>query len=281
MHKTLLTGVRADTPIGAMVSFGLLRLNPSFRLAWDGRIAAVYTPAPLSAGELVELVARTASGRPKPEDRPEFSWSSTLKDVGQEDWAKAISSATTSDEWDWLAAFGAPGPERFHPTPFDMTSGSQKFLRELAALPGSVTQESVREALFGPWMYRDSTHSLGWDPNMVRAGAFTSVQPRELKKERGVTAAVWLASESLPLFPCFTAEGGRLAVRAWVGHQFTWPVWERPLTLAGLKALIRNPWHPQVTSVYGSLRTKAGRQPGFGPAQIIFEDRRHPQSAWR
>jgi hypothetical protein len=275
MYRTLLTGVRADTPIGAMVSFGLLRLNPSFRLAWDDRIAALFTPAPMSADELVELVSKTAAGRPKPEDRSEFSWSSTLKDVNHEDWVKAVAGATTSEQWEWLAAFGAPGAERFHQTPFDMTSGSQKFPAELAALPVAVTQESVREALFGPWMYRDSTHSLGWDPNMVRAGAFTSVQPRELKKERGVTAAVWLASESLPLFPCFIAEGGRLVVRAWVGHQFRWPVWEQPVTLAGLKALIRNPSHPQVTAVYGSSRTKAGRQPGFGPTQMIFEDWRH------
>ena len=278
MHKTSLTGVRADTPIGAMVSFGLLRLNPTFRLAWEDRIAAVYTPAPLSAGELVELVTRTAASRGKPEDRPEFSWSNTLKDVEQAVWVKAVSEATTSDQKEWLAAFGALRAKRFYPTPFDMTSGSQKFLRELAALPASVTSESVREALFGPWMYRDSTHSLGWDPNMLRAGAFTSVQPRELKKERGVTAAVWLASESLPLFPCFIVEGGLMAARGWVNRQFRWSICERPMTLTGLKALIRNPWHPQVMAVYGSSRTKAGRQSGFGPAQPISADWRHIQA---
>ena len=281
MHRTLLTGVRADTPIGAMVSFGLLRLNPSFRLAWHGRIAAVYTQGLLLADDLVELVTRTAANRPKAEDRTEFSWSHTLKDVKQEDWVKAVSGATTSDQREWLAALGAPGADAFYPTPFDMTSGSQKFLHELGDLPGAVTQESVREALFGPWMYRDMTHSLGWDPNMMRAGAFTSVQPRELKRERGVTAAVWLASESLPLFPCFIGEGGRLVVRAWVGHQFRWPVWESPVTLDGLRSLIRNPSHPQVTSIYGSSRTRAGRQPGFSPAQMIFEDWEHSQSILR
>ena len=62
MHRTLLTGVRADTPIGAMVSFGLLRLNPTFRLGWDDRIAALYTPAPLSADQLVELVVSFHNG---------------------------------------------------------------------------------------------------------------------------------------------------------------------------------------------------------------------------
>jgi hypothetical protein len=180
--------------------------------------------------------------------------------------------AKSAEQLAWLAALGAPAADRFLPTPFDMTSGSQKFLHELAALPSAVTAESVCEALFGPWKYQDATHSLGWDPNMMRAGAFTSVQPRELKKERGVTAGVWLASESLPLFPCFINESGRLAVRGWINHQFRWPVWDVPVTLAGVQALIRNPCHPQVTAVYGSQRAKAGRQPGFAPAQVIFED---------
>jgi hypothetical protein len=272
MHKIVLGGVRADSPIGAMVAFGLFRTLPSLRLAWEDRIATVYSPTPLSADELVETVAIIARERPQPETRVEFSWSSTLKNVKPEDWARAVSTATTSDQLAWLAAIGVGAADRFYGTPFDMTSGSQKFLRELAALPAAVMPESIREALFGPWKYQDSTHSLGWDPSMVRSGAFTSVQPRELKKNRGVTAAVWLASESLPLFPCFIADNGHLGVRGWTNRQFRWPVWDQPVTLVGLKALIRNPWHQQVTAVYGASIVRAGRQPGFGPAQVIFED---------
>lgn len=269
MHKILLTGVRADTPIGAMVAFGLLRLNPAFRLSWEDRIAAMYTPEVLTTEEIIERVTGIAEGRP--EHRHEFSWASTLKDAKTEDWAQAVSSVETPEQWEWLAAVGAPGPKRFNATPFDMTSGSQKFLRELANLPRAVTSRSVQETLFGPWRYADSTHSLGWDPTMLRAGAFTAVQPRELKN-RGVTAAVWLASESLPLFPCFIGERGRLAVRGWADRQFRWPIWELPVSIDGLKALIRNPRHHQVSTIYGASRVKAGRQPGFGPAQPIFED---------
>ena len=62
LHRTFLTGVRADTPIGAMVSFGLLRLNPSFWLAWHDRIAVVFTPEPFSADELLKAVDKAMDG---------------------------------------------------------------------------------------------------------------------------------------------------------------------------------------------------------------------------
>jgi hypothetical protein len=270
MHKILLKGIRADAPIGAMAAFGLLRLNPSWQLCWEGPFAAIHTPDPLTSDQLVG--ALTEYARVRPEHRPEFSWSTTLKDTKPDAWERAIQSTETNEQREWLAALGAPRADRFLATRFDMTAGSQKFLRELEALPKAVTPESVREALFGPWRYNDSTHSLGWDPAMVRGGAFTSVQPRELNKQRSVTAAVWLASECLPLFPCFLDDRGWLVVRGWVENQFRWPVWERPIALAGVKALIRNPGHMQVAAIYGATRIKAGRQPGFSPAQFVFED---------
>jgi hypothetical protein len=270
VHKILLTGIRADTPIGAMAAFGLIRLMPCWRFCWENRLAGLHTPESITAEHIIEVIARTASDRP--EKRLEFSWADNLKSAKSKDWEEAASKASTPEECGWLVALGAPGRKQFYPTPFDMTSGSQKFLRELAALPHAVTPESVREALFGPWQYEDSTHSLGWDPVMMRAGAFTSVQPRDLKKQRGVTAAIWLASESLPLFPCFLDERGKLAVRGWIDDQFQWPIWDRPIALAGLKALIRNPRHPEVQELLGASRAKAGRQPGFGPAQAVFAD---------
>jgi hypothetical protein len=270
VHKILLTGIRADTPIGAMAAFGLIRLQPSWRLCWENRLASLDTQEPTTAEHVIEVITRTA--RERPEKRLAFSWADTLKNAESEDWEQAASECSETEECEWLVALGAPGRKQFYPTPFDMTSGSQKFLRQLAALPRAVTRESVREALFGPWRYEGSTHSLGWDPVMLRAGAFTSVQPRDLKKQRGVTAAVWLASESLPLFPCFLDDRGRLAVRGWIVDQFQWPVWDRPISVAGLKALIRNPWHPEVQEVFGARRVKAGRQPGFGPAQAVFAD---------
>jgi hypothetical protein len=60
-------------------------------------------------------------------------------------------------------------------------------------------------------------------------------------KKWGVRAAVWLATESLPLFPCF-CEASKLATRAFRSErrirEFCWPVWSSPISLAVLKSLL-------------------------------------------
>ena len=60
-------------------------------------------------------------------------------------------------------------------------------------------------------------------------------------KKWGVHAAVWLATESLPLFPCFCT-GSKLATRAFRSEgrirEFCWPVWGKPVSLAALKSLL-------------------------------------------
>jgi hypothetical protein len=101
----------------------------------------------------------------------------------------------------------------------------------------------LREALFGPWKYKDEQHSLGWDPSTILLGAFTVKKPETMKKW-GVRAAVWLATESLPLFPCFCTDS-KLATRAFRSErrikEFCWPVWRRPIPLVVLKSLLASP----------------------------------------
>ena len=60
----------------------------------------------------------------------------------------------------------------------------------------------------------------------------------------GVRAAVWLATESLPLFPCFCTES-KLATRAFrsegLTREFCWPVWGKPIPLTVLESLLGSP----------------------------------------
>jgi len=97
----------------------------------------------------------------------------------------------------------------------------------------------LREALFGPWKYADNQHSLGWDPATILMGAFTPKAPTSMSKT-GVRAAVWLAIESLPFFPCFFEDG--LATCGFVKkgrkQSFHWAVWEAPLSLAAVRTLL-------------------------------------------
>jgi hypothetical protein len=56
-----------------------------------------------------------------------------------------------------------------------------------------------------------------------------------------VTAAVWLAFEALPLFPCFLS-GGRLLTRCFSRAGgvtvFSWPVWQEPISVPALRSLL-------------------------------------------
>ena len=68
-------------------------------------------------------------------------------------------------------------------------------------------------------------------------GAFTPKAPTSMEKA-GVRAAVWLAMESIPLFPCF-CKSGRFAVRGFQVEPrnrwwFQWPLWSGfiPLRMA-------------------------------------------------
>jgi hypothetical protein len=133
-----------------------------------------------------------------------------------------------------------------------MSGGPQKFLASVRELAGSLSEDkpgkkaksaavSYREALFGRWRYKDDQHSLGWDPSTIKLGAFTSDAPTSMKNT-GVRAAVWLAFESLPLFPCFAGPHGKLQVRAFRHDRrdFTlcWPVWRPAISIETLKSLL-------------------------------------------
>jgi hypothetical protein len=258
-----LTGLRADLPIGVMAALGCLRVcerTPGWRgskLAWkrtgQGFHATLWTeeergPEALVAG-LMEDVRGAA-------DRKELLWSEQIKTATRESFAEhaKLALAEDGDLPDWFAAFGSDlevdAEGRIEPTPFDMSVARQKFLadaRRLAlgladarGLASGRTAESYREALFGPWQYKDDQHSLGWDPSTMKLGAFTYKAPTAMVNT-GVRAAVWLAFESLPLFPCFCNYGLQTLGFRRQGRRevaFCWPVWEAPISLAAVRVLL-------------------------------------------
>lgn len=108
------------------------------------------------------------------------------------------------------------------------------------------TQTSLREALFGPWLYQDSEHPMGWDCSMERLYALRAKDPSPDKKNRSVKAAVWFAGEALPLFPCAVV-GNKLVTRGFKEKPvqrgrdtvyFSWPLWSSPLSLEVVRSLL-------------------------------------------
>lgn len=99
----------------------------------------------------------------------------------------------------------------------------------------------IEEALFGPWRYKDDAHPQGLDPNFQRFHALRNKEPTNDRKQRSVTAAVFLAYEALLLFPCFAVNGKlrTTAIRKRNGTDcFEWPLWKAPISLATLRSLL-------------------------------------------
>jgi hypothetical protein len=267
MSEITLPGLVGTHPLGALAALGLLRccedmatVGPA-RLSWNkeaGWVAVLHTGHPVSADELVAaLVARQRDLSA----RPELNWADNIK-TNPATFAAAAKEAVGGarpdhrDFADFLAAFGCElvmtGRGDLEPTAFYMTSGQQKFLKEVRNLCGRLAsglsigrrkkgpEEAFREALLGPWRYEDPQHSLGWDPTTERLHALRAKSPTK-EASAGVAAAVWLAFEALPFFPCFLS-GGRLSTRGFsrVGDAvvFSWPVWTQPMAIAALRTLL-------------------------------------------
>jgi hypothetical protein len=267
VSEIILTGLAGSHPLGSLAAIGLLRccgemagVGPA-RLYWKKEadwVAVLQTEDPLSADELVAALVARQRERP---GRRELRWAENIKTDPAAFALAAREAAGQASQGqrgyaDFLAAFAcelATTPQGdLEPTAFYMTSGQQKFLKEARTLAGRLgtgvslgrrkkgPEEMFREALFGPWRYEDPQHSLGWDPSTERLHALRARSPTK-EASQGVTAAVWLAFEALPLFPCFLC-GGALATRGFsrVGRRtlFSWPVWTEPAGLPAVRSLL-------------------------------------------
>jgi hypothetical protein len=265
----ILRGLAGHHPLGALAAFGLLRCCEELpglqgsRLAWQkvpGWCAVLHPGAPVDAEQLVAALVGRMNERYQAR---ELNWVRNLK-KGKALYAEAAREATGEDNRgyaDFLAAYACevqdPDSEQLQPTAFYMTSGRQEFPEEARKLAQRLTtgiaigrrkkspSDMFREALFGPWRYEDPQHSLGWDPSTERLHALRAESPTK-EEPQGIAAAVWLAFEALPLFPCFRSEG-RLATTGfptfastgrWRTAYLTWPVWTCPLPLCAVRSLL-------------------------------------------
>ena len=290
MSRIELTGLRGNLPIGAMAAFGVLRICSRAaaiegpKLCWTRTggdyHAALLTGNEIGEGALVDVlltdVRRQRSALPEWEQ---------VKTQTQEQYQlvalAAVAAASLRDrgDVDWLAALTAElavgNDGKMQSTPFDMSVARQKFLadaRRLASdLMGDDAAPAYMEALFGPWKYRDDQHSLGWDPSTVKLGAFTYKAPTGMAN-LGVRAAVWLAFESLPLFPCFSSRGleTRGFIRSGRKAFLSWPVWRPAIGLAELATLLG--W----TALYDSDHLDRAEMQGRGVAAIYRSERFKP-----
>ncbi len=168
------------------------------------------------------------------------------------------------------------------PTALHFTAGQQAFLTMVDELRRGITASDVREALFGPWLNTSRLPSLSWDASVARLYALRAGDPS--KEKRGsIPAANWLGVIALELFPV-AARGGRLETACvkggWKDSALTWPVWDVPLSLPMIAALLRTDisrWSPkqrEAAGIVAMFRSKITRsdQGGYGsfsPAEFV------------
>lgn len=279
MNVLQFPGLSGSNPLGAMAAFGLMRIlsvEQPFgepKLAWSFAsdwIPELHLERTCKPEQLIEFLINRQPERCNSLFRE--GWRDDIKcapDVFRELWETVLRQYKTDSDLSsaseaaaFLAAFGSEfikdkkAKADVKPTGFHMTAGQQRFLKSAKDVADSLEpnqlafkrqkkearmqelREAYRVALNGPWTYQDAYHSLGWDPATEGLYALSDSSPSDAGA-RSVRAAVWLAFESLPLFPAVPI-GNRLHTTGFDrnGTAFTWPIWEPPISLESLRIML-------------------------------------------
>jgi hypothetical protein len=302
MSSIRLTGLVGSHPLGALAAFGLLRVIselPQFRtprLSWTLEhdwLAVLHTDLDVPEDQLKAELLSTLVERQRGRAAAAFLTLSDDIKVEPQEFRQILKeqvhtcSHQQREVVDFLAAFGseavhAPSTGDVKPTALHMTAGQQKFLKSVQEIarsldPGRPVRrgentkvvrreiaDALAGALFGPWRRQDRIHSLGWDPSTEALYALSSSAPGD-EKPFSERAAVWMAFEALPLFPCFPV-GNFLKTRGFDGRpeSLSWPIWRPAITIDTLASLLALPeltaptpgmrslLHRGITAVYRS-----------------------------
>ena len=161
-------------------------------------------------------------------------------------------------------------------------AGHQHFLEFMNELAKQTNIEHLREALFGPWRYRDPSPIMRWDDADDRRYALRWDEPSK-DPVRTVRGANRLAIAALPLFPTVPVDDG-IATTGFKGSKsndtfVSWPIWSGWLTLDVLRSVLAlngltasNPAAAElsargINAIFRSQRITLGKYRNFTPAK--------------
>lgn len=310
-----LTGLKGHHPLGFLAACGLLRCCHewndfgSVKLAWLDKAsqftAVLHSAVNLDFTKLTQmLVCRAKQQR----ESAALTWSTKIDSLTEfrKTGHELLRQPVKREVYDALAMLCSLASDivtskkdSLLPTDFDLTSGNQSFLKSIRELAGEpktkggkpnvFTEEDVTETLRGPWKYRDDDHSLGWDPQTQRLHALRGKLPAQDTEKRSVRTAVFLASQALPLFPCF-AVGGKLRTTGFHRDNgddwFAWPIWRDPISVDTLRSLLAHPFNNDLQSrgvevVYRCRRVRTGGSEGNYQVFSHAEQRLWPRGKHR
>lgn len=295
MSSLTLSALIGSHPLGALASFGLLRLvatlDPSAKLAFvlrDDWVASIESSFVDSESKLIEVLAQWLNAD---DLNQALTWADDVR-VAPAEYRQALRDAMAAGQTahlDFLCSLVADGAVDAQkglvkPSAFYMVSGQQSFLgglREILAQSRKSAESVFQEAVFGPWRYRTRLHSLGWDPNTERVHALRSRAPT-FEDPSCVAGAVLLAFWALPMLPALSCEGRPRTIgftRRGREQSFSWPVFSRFVDVAELTTLLQvgpSGWRgckglrPGIEATFESSRFEFGQGYAvFRPARLI------------
>lgn len=299
-QSILLEGLDGSNPLAFLAALGAFRAltlaspNETLRMAWEQSNGA-WRPrlsgvGPLSAESVIsQLVESLLKGDADAREELHLGKNLTLppdvlRSAAQSGQAQALEGNRRLA--DFVSSFGCEvfgrevlGTLRVSTTEFYFVfgSGHQHFLETASKLLQQTKPNQLKEAVFGPWQYRDNKLSFRWDPADAREHAYQWISPGD---EAAVT--VWganvLAFEAIPLFPVMPDKNAAFTTafaRGRNGAVFRWPIWSVPLTLdvarslisldpdADVFSLVSTLTHKGVVAVFESRKRKIGEGANF------------------
>jgi len=263
------SGLAGGDPLGFLAALGLLRVvskcRPDALLKWH--LGGTWVPE-LSTEDSIDILetlleeadlwrsghpaidfADTADTKVQDLKHPPEGFRAVMREAARDHEASAF-----------IAAYGtgvaADGTGQNKPTALHFCAGQQRFMAAVRDIVRSVERADFEDALAGPGVGRVGPKDLRWRAASERSRALLGFDP---SKEKSATAvgAVWLAIQSLPLFPVVPV--GRRAVTTGFtgrGHQehFTWPIWSVPIGLDAARSLLATPDLAETTPSWRTAR---------------------------
>jgi hypothetical protein len=294
----LLSGLDGANPLGFLAALGVLRLvqrcfqDRRVRMRWtqrQGKWLPLVT-ATQSVDEITNAMANFLGlGEYDESIHPFLGLGKNLsidpKEFGHTARHLAGTACLTDRRSvDFISAFGCECVvheklPRITPTAlhFIFGSGHQNYLETSKKLIREVTSEHLREAMMGPWLYRDEKLSFRWEPVDAREHAYQWTSPGD-----ETTTTVWganlLAFEGASLLST-TPQSNAIHTTGFSRHQrrncFTWPIWQSPIDLATTQSVLTlaalQQEHPGTSElvrrgiqvVYRSVKIKLGEGQNF------------------
>jgi hypothetical protein len=222
----LLTGLRPNNPLAAMAAYGVLRLLRGSKLRWTATHPEIQIDDDPIDALAATLQARRSSLEVNLFDDP--------RDLKTRECYLDVASRLPPE---WQVVTASEASDQNVKTDLLLMGGKHKFVANARSIMDTLLRQDVpsklREALYGPWKYEEKgLQAWGWDPGATIDTAASSRAGTSTPKY-GVSAASWLAWESLPLWPLVN---GRTI--GWVARRgFCYPTFKEWLDWQGLRAI--------------------------------------------